>query len=215
MKKDNFTYRLFGRSKGRGKNNKISNQALKIKIKKIDPSKYYILDIGSGYGESTIEFARRDSNKTVIASEKFIDGINKIAEKIYNEDLDNVFIFHGNVHQLLDEYCDKESLSEIWILFPDPWPKKRHHKRRLVNIEFFHKIKKYLKTNSTIHIASDSKLYISEILKCTHDIKDDFQWVNQKKLDWDYDNLALPKTKYFKKALKNGLNPFYLKLIKL
>ena len=215
MEKNSFNYRLFGRSKGRGKNNRISKDAVKIKIKKIDTTRYNIVDIGSGYGESTIEFAKQDNKKFVIASEKYIDGINKVAEKAKTENLDNVYIFHGNVHQLLDEYCSKNSLSEILVFFPDPWPKKRHYKRRLVSVAFFYKIKKFLKNSATIHIASDSKSYISEILKCVYEVKSDFLWVNQNKFEWDYQNTSLPKTKYFKKALKNGLNPFYLKLMKL
>ena len=54
------------------------------------------------------------------------------------------------VHQLLDECCPYNSISEIWILFPDPWPKKRHFKRRLIDKLFFDKIHKYLKKGSTI-----------------------------------------------------------------
>ena len=215
MIKINYKYRLFGRSKGRGKNNKISNAAIKIKIKKINASDYNIIDIGTGYGESTLEFARNDRKKIVVACEKYIDGINIIAEKTHNEFLNNVYIFHGNIHQLFDEYCFNASISEIWILFPDPWPKKRHFKRRLLDVNFFNKIKKYLKKNASIHIASDSKSYISEILQCVYEVKSDFLWINQNKMDWDYSNLALPKTKYYKKALENGLNPFYLKLMKL
>ena len=59
------------------------------------------------------------------------------------------------------------------------------------------------------------KLYISEILNCVYKVKGDFLWVNQSKQEWDYSNLTLPKTKYYKKALKNGLNPFYIELLKL
>ena len=213
--KNSSKYRLFGRSKGRGKNNEISNAANKIKIKKINNSKYNIIDIGAGYGESTIDFARNSSHKTIIACEKYIDGINKIAEISQKEFLENVSIFHGNVHQLLDECCPYNSISEIWILFPDPWPKKRHFKRRLINISFFNKIKKYLKKNAIIHISSDSKSYISDILQFVYEVKNDFLWLNQTKIDWDYSNHALPQTKYYKKALENGLNPFYLKLLKL
>ena len=213
--KKNFSYRLFGRSKGRGKSIKITNKALKIKIKKIDPSRYNIIDIGSGYGESTLEIAKNDNKKFVISCEKFIDGINKIAENNLHFSLRNISIFHGNVHQLLDEYCPNRSISEIWILFPDPWPKKRHNKRRLINVSFFNKIEQYLKEDGIIHIASDSKLYISEILNSVYQVKKDFKWINQNKEGWNYMNLAMPKTKYFQKALEKGLNPFYLKLMKL
>ena len=208
-------YRLFGRSKGRGKNTKIINEAEEIKIKIINPNQYNILDIGVGYGESTLEIAKSDSNKFLIACEKYIDGINKIAQNNLNNNLKNIRVFHGNVHQLLDEYCPDKSISEIMILFPDPWPKKKHHKRRLINISFFKKIKKILKKDGLIHITSDSMSYISDILNCIYLVKNDFKWINQNKEAWDYKNLPMPKTKYLKKALEKGLNPFYLKLMKL
>ena len=205
---------MYGRSKGRGKNNAITNDAISIKVKKIDPLKYNIIDIGAGYGESTLAISKTDSGKQIIACEKFIDGINKIAEKSFLYSLNNISIFHGNVHQLLDEYCSHKSISEIWILFPDPWPKKKHFKRRLINTDFFYKIRDFLKKDAIIHIASDSKSYISEILLSIHHVKKEFKWVNQNKNEWDYLNNTLPKTKYFQKALKNGLNPIYLKLVK-
>jgi len=103
----------------------------------------------------------------------------------------------------------------MWILFPDPWPKTRHFKRRLIEENFFNKIKIYLRKEATVHIATDSKSYISEILHCVYNARDDFLWINQSKDEWDYSNLSLPKTKYYKKALKNGGNPMYVKLSKL
>ena len=205
---------MYGRSKGRGKNNAITNDAISIKVKKIDALKHNIIDIGPGYGESTLAISKTDSSKQIIACEKFIDGINKIAEKNFLHSLTNISIFHGNVHQLLDEYCPHNSISEIWILFPDPWPKKRHFKRRLINVNFFNKIRDFLKKNATIHIASDSKSYISDILLSIYQVKKEFKWMNQNKNEWDYLNVTLPQTKYFQKALKKGLNPIYFKLVK-
>ena len=128
--------------------------------------------------------------------------------------LKNISIFHGNVHQLLDEYCSHNSISEIWVLFPDPWPKKRHFKRRLININFFNKIRDFLKKDAIIHIASDSESYVLDILSTIHQVKKEFKWMNQNKNEWDYLNMNLPQTKYFQKALKRGFNPIYLKLIK-
>ena len=215
MQINTYKYRLFGRSKGRGKKNKISYEAKKIEVQNIDSTHYNVVDIGSGYGDSVLEFARCDINHTIIACEKYIDGINKIAENAKKDSLHNIYTFHGNAHKFLDKYCSPKSISEIWVLFPDPWPKRRHHKRRLVNLDFFHKLNFFLKDNASINIATDSKLYISEILKCIYDVKNDYEWVNQNKAEWDYINLNLPNTKYFQKALENGLNPIYLKLIKL
>ena len=173
--KIDYIYRMYGRSKGRGKNNEITNDAISIKVKEIDTLKYNIIDIGAGYGESTLAISQVDSCKQIIACEKFVDGINKIAEKSLIHSLNNISIFHGNVHQLLDEYCPHNSISEIWILFPDPWPKKRHFKRRLINVNFFNKIRDFLKKNAIIHIASDSKSYISDILLTMHQVKKEFR----------------------------------------
>ena len=210
---NNSAYRLYGRTKGRKK--KHNNSFLKIRLKTIDKKKDYIIDIGAGFGESTIKLAKANKDKLVVCCEKYIDGLNSLSNKAQSESLDNILIYQGNVHQLLDEHCEDDSISAVWILFPDPWPKKRHFKRRLIDVNFFLKLKKFLKNKSFIHIASDSKSYISEILNCAFKIKKDYRWVNQSKKDWEYRKLSLPKTKYFKKALKNGANPFYIKLIKL
>ena len=129
--KTNYLYRLYGRSKGRGKNNNLTNYANSIKLKIIDPFKYNIIDIGAGYGESTLEISKSDSYRQIIACEKYIDGINKIAENFFLHSLNNISIFHGNVHRLLDEYCPYNSISEIWILFPDPWPKKKAFQKKI------------------------------------------------------------------------------------
>ena len=91
---------------------------------------------------------------------------------------------------------------------------KAYFKRRLIDVNFFRKISNFLKKDATIHIASDSKSYISDILFSIHQVKKEFKWVNQNKNEWDYLNMTLPQTKYFQKALKNGFNPIYLKLIK-
>ena len=215
MKKDNYRYRLYGRSKGRKKNNQINSSVSEIKINKLEKSRYNIIDIGPGYGESSLELAKKNTKHIVVACEKYIDGINNIAEKVKCESIDNLFIYEGNVHQFFDEYCTEKLISEIWILFPDPWPKKKHYKRRLINESFFNKINKYLKKDSNIYIASDSKSYISQILHSIYKVRSDFLWINQTKSEWKYSSSTLPKTKYFKKALENGRNPFYIKLIKL
>ena len=94
--KINYTYRMYGRSKGRGKKKEITNDAISILVNKIDSLKYNIIDIGAGYGESTLAISKSDSGKTVIACEKFIDGINKIADKSFMHSLSNIKIFHGN-----------------------------------------------------------------------------------------------------------------------
>ena len=211
---NNSTYRLYGRTKGR-KNNKNNDAFLKIKLINIDDKNYNILDIGSGFGESTIKIAKKNKKKIVICCDKYIDGLNNLFNNAQKELLDNIYIYQGNVHKMLDEYCINNSISEVWILFPDPWPKKKHFKRRLIDKFFFNKLKTYLKHDATINIASDSQSYNSQILRTIYQVKTDFLWVNQSKSEWEYDTNTLPETKYYKKALKNGRKPFYVKLKKL
>ena len=211
---NNSTYRLYGRTKGR-KNNKNNDAFLKIKLINIDDKNYNILDIGSGFGESTIKIAKKNKKKIVICCDKYIDGLNNIFYNAQKELLDNIYIYQGNVHKMLDEYCINNSISEVWILFPDPWPKKKHFKRRLIDKFFFNKLKTYLKHDATINIASDSQSYNSQILRTINQVKTDFLWVNQSKSEWEYDTNTLPETKYYKKALENGRKPFYVKLKKL
>ena len=211
---NNSTYRLYGRTKGR-KNNKNNDAFLKIKLINIDDKNYNILDIGSGFGESTIKIAKKNKKKIVICCDKYIDGLNNLFNNAQKELLDNIYIYQGNVHKMLDEYCINNSISEVWILFPDPWPKKKHFKRRLIDKFFFNKLKTYLKHDATINIASDSQSYNSQILRTINQVKTDFLWVNQSKSEWEYDTNTLPETKYYKKALENGRKPFYVKLKKL
>ena len=212
--KNNSVYRLYGRTKGRKKKNSDSS-FLKLKLRELDQRKYNIIDVGAGFGESTIKLAKKNPENIIICCEKYIDGLKSLFNKSQKESISNIFIYQGNFLQMLEEYCKEDSISEIWILFPDPWPKRKHFKRRLIDKSFFIKIHKYLKNKSTINIATDSKSYVSQILRSIYLVKDEFLWLNQKKFDWDYNPEILPNTKYYRKALENGLNPFYVKLMKI
>ncbi len=211
--KNNYSYRLYGRTKGRKKNS--DNSFLQIKLRELNKKNYNIIDIGAGFGESTITLAKRNRKNIIISCDKYIDGLNNLFKKTQIESLDNIYIYQGNVHKMLDEFSEKESISEVWILFPDPWTKKKHFKRRLIDKFFFEKIDKFLKNNAIINIATDSKSYVAQILKTIDLVRGNFMWLNQSKAEWDYNPKTLPETKYYKKARKKGLNSFYVKLKKL
>ncbi len=100
-------------------------------------------------------------------------------------------------------------------MFPDPWPKVRHHKRRLLNIKFLELIYFYLKDSGRIFIATDSQTYIQSILSIIYKVRDYFIWENQQLEDWDYENLDLPKTKFFKKAKKLNRKSMFFQLKKI
>ena len=212
-------YRLYGRSKGR-KRIKISNNEYvkyieKYKIDYLKKNENYILDIGSGDGENTVFLSEKFKESKIIACDKFKDGNINLCEQIKLKKLNNIYIFPGNVHELLDNNKDIKYFSSVWILFPDPWPKKRHQKRRLINEEFFHKIEKYMKKNCYLLISTDSTSYLKEILFLVYKIRSSFCWENQNIYGLEYQNNLIPQTKYYKKALKSGRNSFFIKLRKL
>ena len=132
------------------------------------------------------------------------------------------FEIRGSLIELLNSLVSKKlnknlifGNSELAIVFVNIILKSNIDVIYLIDKLFFDKIHKYLKKGSTINIATDSKSYISQILETIHYIKQDFKWINQSKSDWDYNPEILPETKYYKKALKNGLKPFFAKLEKL
>ena len=219
MNKNLNEYRVYGRTKGR---KKIKNHNLKLLDKyKIDINKdinfnnHIILDIGSGYGESTLFLAERKKNSLIISNERFKDGNISLSKKLHDLSISNVKIFDGNTLEFIDKIKDQNCINEIWILFPDPWPKNRHNKRRLINKNFLKKIYNCLKKDSNIFISSDSSSLILSIMKNLHDLKNLFLWENDIPIKWAYEMHELPRTKFFYKAKKSNRTSFFIKLRKI
>ena len=219
MSKEQYKYKLFGRFKGRKKDNKSVVNFLNdfnINIKKsIYKNNYNILDIGSGSGENAIHLSKLHLKAQIITCELFEDGNLNLCNQIFLEKIKNISLFKGNVLEFLDILNQKFIFDEIWILFPDPWPKVRHHKRRLINDNFLKFIYFFIKKNGSLIIASDSQSYNRSIINIIFRLKHLFCWENQNFEDWNYDFLNLPKTKFNKKALKSNRNSIIFRLNKI
>ena len=222
MSKNLFKYRMYGRRQARKKNNFNTNNKEKNVIEDINSKKlkflkknYNILDIGSGSGESTLYLNDRYPDSQIIACDNFKDGNINLSNKILSKKLNNIIIFNGNVLELIDKKIKENTLDSVWILFPDPWPKKRHSKRRLISIFFIKKLSSLIKKNGHIHIAIDTDFYLRQVLMIIHKCRKIFLWENQGFESWEYDDSTLPKTKYYKKAMKFDRIPFYINLKKL
>ena len=219
MKKEQYKYKLFGRFKGRKKNNNPAFNLLNdfnIDIKKdINQANFNILDIGSGSGENAIHLSKLYSKAQIITCELFEDGNLNLCNQIILKKIRNISLFKGNVLEFLDILNQKSIFDEIWILFPDPWPKVRHHKRRLINDNFLKFIYFFIKKNGGLIIASDSQSYNRSIVNMIYRLKHLFFWENQNFEDWNYDLLDLPKTKFYKKALKSNRNSMIFRLNKI
>ena len=114
-----------------------------------------IMEIGFGMGEATAIIAKNHPNNGYIAVDVHPPGIGKLLARIVENDLTNLKVIEEDVHMVLQHMIADESLDGIHLFFPDPWPKKKHHKRRIVNESFLSLIHPKIKKDGFIHIATD------------------------------------------------------------
>lgn len=135
-----------------------SNQPLILN--QIFPEKdQVILEIGSGMGEATAQIAHSSADTGYVAVEMHSAGLAALLLLIVEKQLTNIKLLREDATYLLANYIPDNSLDGIHLLFPDPWPKNRQHKRRIVQSEFIELIAKKLKTAAFIHIATDWQPY--------------------------------------------------------
>ena len=215
----NFKNRLFGRTRGRSKKKIIIEDYFKLlnqhKLTNLSLSKQYILDIGTGYGETSIYLSKKFPAYIIISCEKYIDGNLNLIKQIRKKNIKNIKIYEGNVLDLLDNYEIKKYFEQVNIFFPDPWPKKRHHKRRLITELFLKKLYPFIIDNGEIYIATDSTSYSRFILKNIYHSKNLYNWSNQSSFYLDTNDYIAVQTKFYKKAIISGRKPslFILKKI--
>jgi tRNA (guanine-N7-)-methyltransferase len=127
-----------------------------LNISEIFPnSDKVILEIGFGMGEATAIIAKNHPNNGYIAIDVHPPGIGKLLARIVENDLTNLKVIEEDVHVVLQHMIANESLDGIHLFFPDPWPKKKHNKRRIVNEGFLALIHPKIKKGGFIHIATD------------------------------------------------------------
>jgi len=156
------------------------------------------LEIGFGGGEHLIWQAERNPDVAIIAAEPFEDGVVKALTAIQERQLQNIRIFPGDVRQLL-RAMGPGLLSRAFILFPDPWPKARHAKRRLVSPALLTALSQVLIDGAELRIATDIPAYAAEILSAVHN-HSDFYWQVEQPRDWRERPEDWPATRYEAKA---------------
>jgi tRNA (guanine-N7-)-methyltransferase len=134
---------------------------------KIAASRPLVLEIGSGMGETTIEIAKAHPEVDFIAVEVHGPGVGSLLNRIHSGQLKNLRVIRHDAIAVLEHMIPHDSLAAIHLFFPDPWPKKRHHKRRMVQPGFAALAAAKLKQGGILHAATDWADYadqISEIL---------------------------------------------------
>ena len=124
-----------------------------------------ILDVGFGNGDSLLSLARQRSDINFIGVEVYRPGIGNVLRKLSEQRINNVRIANIDILELLRVNMASNYLQGIMVWFPDPWPKKRHHKRRLIQQEFLQQATRVIKTKGILHLASDWQPYVDAIIE--------------------------------------------------
>ncbi|MDR1316509.1 MAG: tRNA (guanosine(46)-N7)-methyltransferase TrmB, partial [Spirochaetales bacterium] len=123
------------------------------------PKEKYLIDLGFGMGKSTALMAEKNPASGYIGIEVHAPGIARLLWEIKNRALENVRIIYGDAVPVLQDMIPPESIDGVHIFFPDPWPKKRHHKRRLLTADFLRLLSSRLRAGGYIYIVSDWQDY--------------------------------------------------------
>jgi len=159
-----------------------------------------VLEIGFGMGTSTAEIAKSNPKKNYIAIEVHSPGVGNLLKLIQENDISNLKIIQHDAVEVLNTMIKNDSLDGIHIFFPDPWPKKRHHKRRLIQDSFLKLMAQKIKQSGYLHIATDWEDYALWII----DLLDKETLLQKTSEDFFRKPDYRPLTKYENRGIKLG-----------
>jgi tRNA (guanine-N7-)-methyltransferase len=159
-----------------------------------------VLEIGSGMGDATAQLAAAAPEVNHLAAEVYPAGLGQLMLWVEKRELGNVRLIDGDGLDLLRDHVAPESLAGVRIFFPDPWPKKRHHKRRLVTSPFVGLIASRLASGGTLHLATDWADYADQMLAvCSAEPQ-----LRNRYDDWAPRPQWRPTTKFEARAITEG-----------
>ncbi|NBJ13570.1 tRNA (guanine(46)-N(7))-methyltransferase TrmB [Microvirga arsenatis] len=171
------------------------------------------LEIGFGGGEHLAAQARTRRDVNFVGCEPFVNGMAKLLATVQQESLDNIRVWDDDVTKLLPALPDA-SFDRVYILYPDPWPKRRQRKRRLVSDEMLAMLARVMKPGGELRFASDIDDYIGWVLaralRSSH-----FRWTATRADDWRKPYDGWPGTRYEAKAIREGRVPSYLTFVRV
>ena len=156
-----------------------------------------IVEIGFGMGDATWQIAKENPDKGYLGIEVHTPGVGRLLHQMKSNDVWNIRVIEHDAVEVIDNMLPKNSISGVHIFFPDPWPKKKHHKRRLIQVEFIKKILEVVKPGGYIYVVTDWEEYAEHIMEVFSSIAS---------LENPYDGYATaqdwrPRTKFEKKGL--------------
>lgn len=208
--------RLYGRAKGRplrGHQQALMQDLypqIEIDVDKVHKhilEKELWLEIGFGGGEHLIWQAEKNPDVALWGAEPFINGVAKVVAAVDQKNLENMRLYRGDGRLVLD-CLQNESVSRLFVLFPDPWPKARHNKRRLITERFLDDAYRILKPGAHFRFASDITDYVDWTL--TRVLQHGgFSWRPETQSSWRTRPSDWPQTRYESKANREGRPSHY------
>jgi tRNA (guanine-N7-)-methyltransferase len=181
-----------------------------------DPKTYFDsvddvwLEVGYGAGEHLLWQAKANPRIGLIGAEPYISGTAKLLSKLEHETLPNIRLYEDDARDIIDALPDA-SIGRFFLLFPDPWPKTRHHKRRFLQTEMLDHLARILKPGGELRFASDDAGYLAYALErlMAHPA---FTWTAAGPSDWQTRTPDWPPTRYEAKELHGP--PVFLRFIR-
>jgi tRNA (guanine-N7-)-methyltransferase len=171
------------------------------------------LEIGFGGGEHLAWQAKAQPEVGFIGCEAYVNGIAKLLAAIEAESLWNIRIHDGDARELLARLGER-TIGRVFLLFPDPWPKRRHHKRRIVTAETLAALHRIMRPGGLFRFASDSGDYVAWTLARVR-AHGGFEWLAERPEDWRERPPDWPETRYEAKARRQGRRPMFLSFRRL
>ncbi|MDW4498676.1 tRNA (guanine(46)-N(7))-methyltransferase TrmB [Sulfitobacter sp. D35] len=165
------------------------------------------LEVGFGGGEHMVHQAAGNPGVGIIGAEPYINGVAMLLGKIRRAGVENLRVYPGDVRDLFD-VLPAASLDRAFLLYPDPWPKTRHHRRRFVTPEHLDPLARVLKPGAIFRVATDIEDYVRQTLEEVP--KAGFDWLAERPDDWREPWDDWISTRYEQKALRDGRRPHYL-----
>ena len=165
------------------------------------------LEIGFGGGEHLVHQAMQNPEVGIIGAEPYINGVAMLLGKIRRAGVDNLAVHPGDARDLMD-VLPENSINKAFLLYPDPWPKKRHHRRRFVTPEHLEPLAKVMKPGAILRVATDIPDYVRQTMEEVP--KAGFEWLAETPADWRNPWDDWISTRYEQKALREGRVPHYL-----
>ncbi len=185
----------------------VNPERFPLDLAALFPGKDVWLEIGFGGGEHLVHVASQNPDIGLIGCEPYINGVAMLLGKLRQAAVENVAIHPGDARDLFD-VLPAGSLKKVFLNYPDPWPKKRHHRRRFVTPEHLVPLHQAMAPGAELRVATDIKDYVRQTLEEVPRVG--FEWTAEQARDWREPWDDWVSTRYEQKALREGRTPHYL-----